>query len=75
MEERIYRLVAKVLEIDPARVVPGFSRNHAASWDSLRHIQLVMELERDFGVTFDLDEIPTLTTVEAITDAVVRKTS
>ena len=29
-------------------------------WDSLTHIKLVMELEREFGITIAPDEIPPL---------------
>jgi acyl carrier protein len=32
-------------------------------WDSVAHLDLISEIEREFGVRFDLDEITTLTTL------------
>jgi len=42
-----------------------FSGSNAAvadvpGWDSLTHIKLVMELEREFGISIEPDEIPPL---------------
>ncbi len=42
-------------------------------WNSLGHVQLIMELEKQFGVTFDADEIATLASVAAIAAALERK--
>ena len=39
-------------------------------WDSLKHMELVMALEDEFGFTFDDEEIPEITTVERIVQAV-----
>lgn len=73
MQDRLYKLLAKVLQIEVGMVGPGFSRKKASTWDSLRHINLVIAIENEFGVTFDLSEIAELTTVEAIGDALKRK--
>jgi acyl carrier protein len=32
-------------------------------WDSVAHLELMSEIEREFGVRFDLDEITTLTSL------------
>jgi acyl carrier protein len=41
-------------------------------WNSLAHVQLMLELERAFGVTFDADEIADLASVGAIVAALER---
>lgn len=38
----------------------NFSVKDIAAWDSLTHIKLVMELEREFLITISPDEIPGL---------------
>lgn len=35
-------------------------------WNSLAHVQLMLELEAAFGITFDADEIASLASVSAI---------
>ena len=42
-------------------------------WTSLAHVQLVLELERAFDVTFDADEIASLASVAAILHALDRR--
>jgi acyl carrier protein len=32
-------------------------------WDSVAHLDLMSEIEREFGVRFDLDEMATLTSL------------
>jgi len=44
-------------------------------WTSLAHLELMLSLERTFGVTFDAEEIVDLASVDAIVRAVERKTS
>ena len=39
-------------------------------WDSLRHMQLIMAIEDEFGVTFADDDIPNLLSLRAIRDTV-----
>lgn len=42
-------------------------------WTSLAHVQLILELERHFGITFDADDIATLASVSSIVAAVEQK--
>jgi len=35
-------------------------------WDSLSHLTLMMDLEREFNIRFPMDSIPDLNTVESI---------
>jgi acyl carrier protein len=38
-------------------------------WTSLTHVQLILELEHTFGVTFEADEIASMGSVKAIINA------
>ena len=45
-------------------------------WDSLTHIKLVMELEREFGISIEPDEIPPLySDFDTVRQFVARKRS
>ncbi len=60
MQEKAKTVLADVLRIDPKRVDAGLSRDNCPEWDSLKHITLVMALEEEFGVTFEVDEIESM---------------
>ena len=43
------------------------------SWDSVGHLNLILALEQQFGVTFDEEQIADLVTVDAIVAAVSQR--
>jgi acyl carrier protein len=45
-----------------------------ARWDSLGHMNLVAALEREFDVTFEVDEIMSMASVGDILDVLTAKT-
>lgn len=42
-------------------------------WDSLLHMQLIVALEKEFGIKFKLAELPLLTDVKSIVDVIISK--
>jgi acyl carrier protein len=57
MENRINNVLKRVLDLADAELAKDLSRSEVAKWDSLTHMDLVVSLEREFNVTFDIDEI------------------
>jgi acyl carrier protein len=57
---------------DAARIGPAATPLLVPGWNSLAHVQIILELERAFGVTFDADEIAALASVGAIIAALER---
>jgi acyl carrier protein len=66
MDDRLQRVVAHVFGLDPEAVSPMTSIDTVEGWDSLRHLNLVIALESEFGVSFTPEEIPELLSVEII---------
>ena len=56
-------LLADILEISPERVTPELSMGTMDSWDSFRHLQAILAIEGEYGVQFDPQRIPELTSV------------
>ena len=40
-------------------------------WDSVAHIQIVLEIENQFDIQFEAEEVPRLTNVEAMIDSIL----
>jgi MbtH protein len=68
-EDRLTRLVADVLGVEPAELTDATAAATEDRWTSLKHIELVTTLEDVFGVSFSHKEIRTMTSL-----AVIRKT-
>jgi acyl carrier protein len=52
--------------IPPEQVSTSTSRDDVPEWDSVGHLNLMLGLEGRFGVSFDVDDLTRLTSVEAI---------
>jgi len=66
-------LFADTLEIDPEQVTPELDGESTENWDSFRHLQLILAIEGEYGVQFDPQQIPDLTTVAKVLAALESK--
>ena len=66
-------IFADTLEIAPEEVTPELDGESTENWDSFRHLQLILALEGEYGVQFDPQQIPELTTVSRIMTALASK--
>ncbi|MQY07905.1 Acyl carrier protein [Actinomadura sp. RB68] len=64
--ERIIRIVAEHLEVDPAEIGEGdlFVEDHGA--DSMALIDVLAALEREFRVAIDQEELPKMVDVRGV---------
>lgn len=73
MKPELREILARILEIDPATVSDETSVTTEPRWDSLNHMTLLFALEDQFGVQFTDEELPTLTSVAAIEQALTAR--
>ncbi len=57
---------AEVLGVERSAVSPDTVQSDLPEWDSVGHLNLMLGLEERFGVSFDVDDLTRLTSVEAI---------
>jgi acyl carrier protein len=55
--------IIKALKLRGGEYRPDLKIGDVDQWDSVAHLDLMSEVEREFGVRFDLDEITTLTSL------------
>lgn len=65
------QIIGDALGLPP--VAADASPETIEEWDSIAHLNIVLAIEGAFGVTFDPDEIPELTSPEAIASKVEAK--
>lgn len=56
-------ILADILEIPPDEVTPDLGVGMVETWDSFRHLQVILAIEGEYGVQFDPQRIPELTSV------------
>ncbi|MBT8447398.1 MAG: acyl carrier protein [Gammaproteobacteria bacterium] len=60
MQDAIKQVMAQILEVEITAIDADSSPESIDSWDSLKHMQLIMALEDEFGIEFPDDAIPEL---------------
>jgi acyl carrier protein len=66
----VQEIIAGVLGTSIESISADATATDLPGWDSIRHLVLVMEVERAFGFQFGLDEISELTSIRTIVAAV-----
>jgi acyl carrier protein len=69
--DAVATIVARVLRISPQEV-PDARRGEHEDWNSLKHIEIVFQVEEELAVQFEEAEIAELRDVESIVAAVDR---
>ena len=67
---QVKQTVADIFEISESAITEESFPDSMESWDSVGHLNLILALEQQFGVTFDEEQIADLVTVDAIVQAI-----
>jgi len=70
MRNDIQSVISAALKIPDDSVVDDLEYHTIPEWDSIGHLQLMLALEAEFGISIDDDTILQLTTVSAIREFV-----
>ena len=73
IESRSKAVIAKILKLDVGQITSDFSQENMSSWDSVRHMNVVLGLENEFDIEFKDSELPTLVSLPIIVDAIERE--
>lgn len=72
MQQALYKVFAKALGIELAQVNDDLAYNSIAEWDSTAHMILVAELENQFNVMLDTDDIIDMSSVGKAKDILAK---
>ena len=68
MHERVRTIISQVMDVPLDQVGEDASTDTLAAWDSVRHMNLVLALEEEFGVEFTPDQTTVIVSCRAIVD-------
>lgn len=73
MEEKLKKIMSKVFEVSENDINEESSQTSIDKWDSLNQLNLVVELEDEFDVFFEPEEIGKMTTFKAVLEIIKNK--
>lgn len=66
MKEEIIKIMAQVFEMESNEFPDEISQETIENWDSLRHLNLIVEIEEFFNTSFEPEEISEMVSLEKI---------
>jgi acyl carrier protein len=73
LEERIAAVFDHAFGLEADRFSLGLAPEDVPNWDSIGHMNMVMELEKEFGLQFEVDEIMEMSSPQKILDILKAK--
>ena len=55
-KDRIYNRISEILKVEKAQLNDEMEVGDIKQWDSLAHVNLIIALEHEFKIIFDVDE-------------------
>ncbi|MFA5229752.1 MAG: acyl carrier protein [Candidatus Methanofastidiosa archaeon] len=72
MKEKIKEIATEVFEV---QVHDDTNQNNCENWDSLRHLNFIIELETEFDVSFEPEEIASMTSLSIVESMIQEKSN
>jgi acyl carrier protein len=64
MKDQIKLIFKRVFGIE--NIADNISQQNCENWDSLRHLNLIIELEEEFNISFEPEDIAEMKDIDAI---------
>ena len=71
-EETIKTVIAEALEVDFGKITDDLSINGIPEWNSIGNLAIITALEDKLGVSFPIDDLFELTSVEGIVEEIAK---
>jgi len=73
IQDRVKAVMSIILEVDSNLIHEDAAPGSIETWDSIRHMNLIVALEEEFNFIFDDDEITDLLSFKLIVSIVSKK--
>lgn len=70
MKEKIIEIMSEVFEVPVSQFPAEIKQENIDNWDSLRHLNLIVELEDEFNKSFEPEEISEMTSMDIIIEMI-----
>jgi acyl carrier protein len=71
--EQVRAMTADLFGVPAAQITTESSPETVAAWDSVQHLNLVLQLEQQFNVSFEPEEMDRMKTIGAVVELVASK--
>jgi acyl carrier protein len=73
MRDDIKKLMASVFSVGVESIEDDIAYATHEKWDSIHHLNLIVEIESSYGVIFEPEDIQKMTNIDSIIDCIAQK--
>lgn len=66
MNKRLVAILAEVFGLRESEIHPGLEKADVGTWDSLKQMDLVVSLEKEYGIALEIPDILSMMSVAGI---------
>lgn len=66
MKDKVFKIVSQIMEVPVEKLTEESSPDTVVKWDSLKHMNLILALEEEFGLQFSDENIVEMLSVQLI---------
>ena len=73
MKDKVLMIISNIMNVPIKLLNEESSPDNVESWDSLKHLNLILAIEQDFGITLSDEEIIEMMNVQLILEILKNK--
>ncbi|MDP3270066.1 MAG: acyl carrier protein [Legionella sp.] len=73
MNQHLVSVLANIFSLREDQIVIDLCKENISSWDSLKQMDLVVSLEREFNISLEIPDIIQMTSVRSIVNVLENK--
>lgn len=73
MKKTFDQIVSEIFSLPEAEIGDNLTNQDISGWDSMNYIMLIAELEKNFDISFSMDEVMSIQTIGDIRSIVEKK--
>ena len=74
IKTRLIKILDDIFELNGLPIQDEWTSDDIANWDSLGHLNLIMALEKEFNITFEIEEMFAIDSISDCVKMVTNKT-
>ena len=68
VQEKVIQVLINIFQVSPDKISTKTTSDNVENWDSMNHINMILSLEQEFGISYDEEQAVSMLSVGEIID-------
>ncbi len=66
VQEKVIQVLINIFQVSPDKISTKTTSDNVENWDSMNHINMILALEQEFGISYDEEQAVSMLSVGEI---------